>query len=77
MKVNITLKNPDAVYESVREAVKDQISSIEGIDEEEREELEESRIEAVNEKLSKWIEYNEYVRLEFDTEAGTARILEV
>lgn len=76
MKIHITLKDPDGVYEAVNSAVKTQLATVKGIDEDEREELEESRIEGLNEQLSKWIEYQEYIRLEFDTEAGTATVLE-
>lgn len=76
MKIKITLKDPDGFYESVRQAVSDQLASIDVISDEEREVLEESRIEAVNEKLSKWVEFNEYIYLEFDTDQETARILE-
>lgn len=76
MKINITMKSPDSVYEAVRYSVKNEINKIKGINNDEREELEESRMEDTFEKLSKWIEYQEYVYLEFDTEEGTAKILE-
>lgn len=38
---------------------------------ESREHLEEH----IREKLSKWIEYGEYVRIEFDLDKGTATVL--
>ena len=72
MKIKITFKDPDGVYDAITDAVKDQLRNIEGITEDERETMEESRREGMNELLSKWIEYSEYITIEFDTEAGTA-----
>lgn len=33
--------------------------------------------EGIEEKLSKWIKYGECITIEFDTEAMTAKVLEV
>lgn len=72
MKIKIQLKDPDGVYDAITDAVKDQLDKIEGITDDERETMQESRREGMNELLSKWIEYSEYITIEFDTEAGTA-----
>jgi hypothetical protein len=77
MKIKITVKDPDGVYESINEAVKKSVASIEGLEDFEREEMEESRTESVGEKLSKWIEYGEYITVEFDTETGEATVIPV
>lgn len=31
--------------------------------------------ETVEESISKWIKYGEYIKVEFDTDAGTATVL--
>lgn len=72
MKIKITFKDPDGVYDRISDVVIDQLRNIEGITDDERETMEESRREGMNELLSKWIEYSEYITIEFDTEAGTA-----
>lgn len=75
MKIRVTLKDPDGFYDSVKEAVKESLKGI-GLSEAEVEAVAETRLEETWEKLEKWIEYKEYVDLEFDTEAGTAVIVE-
>ena len=76
MIIKMTFKDPDGVFDSIRDSVRD---SFEGMDlsEEELEMLVESRTESVSDKLSKWIKYGEYVYIEFDTEAETAVVKEV
>lgn len=75
MIVNITMKSPDAVYECIREASRE--NRPDGLSDAEWETVAEERRRAIQDKLSKWIEYNEYVFLEFDTEAMTAKVTEV
>lgn len=74
MKVEITFKDPDVVYEAVRDAVTREVNAIESLDEDEKEDLIETRVEKVNDKLDKWIKYGEYVTIEFDTDADTATV---
>ncbi len=73
MKVMITFKDPDGVYECVRDAVQESLPD--GLDDGEQEELLESRTEATFEKLKQWLKWKEYVTVEFDTEAGTAVVV--
>lgn len=75
MKIIVTFKDPDGVGDSLREAVEESVMAIDGLSDGERESLVEDRLESVRESLSKWIEYDEYLRVEFDTEAGTARVM--
>ena len=77
MKIKITVKDPDGVYDSINATVKNSVALIAGLDDDEREEMEESRAESVGEKLSKWIEYGEYITVEFDTETETAIVVPV
>lgn len=75
MKLTVTLKDPDGFYESVLDAVKDSLSGS-GLDDDEMESAVETRMDKVWTKLSKFVEYKEYIDIEFDTDAGTARVVE-
>lgn len=77
MKIKITLKDPDGVYESIKETAERSIGEVEGLSDSEIEGLAEKRQESLSEKCRKWIQYGEYVRIEIDTDAGTARVCEV
>jgi len=76
MKFKIQMKDPDGVYDAITDAMKDTLRSIEGITDDERESLEESRREKIEAAVGKWFEYNEYVTIEIDTDAGTATVCE-
>jgi hypothetical protein len=75
MKLKITFKDPDGVYECVRDAAQETLP--EGLSEEETDELLESRTESTFNTLRKWIEWKEYLSVEFDTDTGTATVLPV
>jgi len=78
MKVQITFKNPDAIDNGIDEAITSE-KLVEALGEDDIEdfvEVEESIREDVKVDLAKWISYNEYVTIEFDTEAETAKVLE-
>lgn len=77
MKIKITLKDPDGFCDAIRDAARESVNAISGISEDEAEELEDSRHEEISASLAKWVEYGEYVRIEFDTEAKTATVLPV
>jgi len=76
MKIKITVKDPDGVYCSVKDAVEESLEDLIGMSDEEIEGLVESRQEEQTDKLSKWIKYQEYIVIEFDTETMTARVIE-
>lgn len=75
MKLNLTVNDPAGVYESIREAVREEVSKIEGLSDDEIEALEERRIIDTCSSLKKWIEDGRDIRIEFDTEEGTATVL--
>lgn len=76
MKFRITLKDPDGFYEGIRDAAESSLKKEKGLSAEERESLIESRVEKIGESLKKWVEYGEYVDIEFDTDAMTATVCE-
>ncbi len=75
MKIKITLKDPDGFYDAISDAIQGSISQIEGLTDDEKEALEKTRRDEINEILSEWVEYNEYVTIEFDTDAKTATVI--
>ena len=77
MKIRILFKDPDGVYEAIEEAVKKSVQQMPDLDKDEREVLVETRREHQGNLLSKFIEYGEYLHVEFDTVAGTATVLPV
>ena len=75
MKIKVTLKDPDGFSDSVQEAVQKSLDALEGVDEDEKDELLETRLEKTWDKLEKFVDCQEYIRIEFDTELGTATVL--
>lgn len=75
MKFKITMKDPDGVYDSVQDAVKQSVDALE-LSEEEKEAVLEKRIDSVNSAIGKWFEYGEYLTVEVDTDTMTATVCE-
>jgi len=74
MKFTVYLKDPDGFSDGIGDAVDASIKAM-GLDEDEAEAIKEARTQKVSDALGKWVEYGEYVTLEFDTEAGTATVV--
>lgn len=74
MKIRFTFKDPDTVIEAIEEAV---IASIPDniTDRAERAALIETHMCRESNKVAQWFEWSEYVRIEVDTDAGTATVL--
>ena len=75
MKFVITMKDPDALHEAVSEAVHEEVHAMGLKDPDEMEVLEDVRVEKVLEACKKWFRWDEYLRVEVDTEAGTCVVL--
>lgn len=76
MKIRVTLKDPDALYESVDHAVRE-LSKPDGVSDAEWKTIKEDRAETDRAKIAaKWMKYSEYLTVEFDTESGTATVIE-
>lgn len=73
-KIVITFKDPDGVYESLREHVDDSLGVTEDLLPSERKRLVQERVSELGKKLSKWVEYGEYITVEFDLKAETATV---
>jgi hypothetical protein len=82
MKFRVTFKAPDAVSDSARVAAEDQARRILAPAGPELDAREETDLaQALHDDLlafaGKWVEYGEYVTVEFDTDAGTATVVPV
>jgi hypothetical protein len=75
MKIRVTIKDPDGFCDAIEQAAKDQVDQMSGVDEDEKDDLIESRRTKVSEALSKWVEYGEYMTVIFDTDEGTATVV--
>lgn len=70
------MKSPDGVACAIDEAV-DQWAADEGIAPDGDEKwLKTTKKEEIERALARWIRYSEYITIEFDTEAGTAKVVE-
>jgi hypothetical protein len=74
MKIQITLKDPDGFYEAIREAAKKQVAEIPGLDQYEKDEIADHRHEEIAEYLKRWVQYGEYITIEFDLEEANATV---
>ena len=75
MKFTIYMKDPDWNQGTLEKAVEDSIDDESFEDEEEKEMLKEHRVRKLIDFMEPWLEYEECVTIEFDTEAGTAIVL--
>ena len=76
MKVKVFIKDPDVLQDAVEEAVDEELKNS-GLAEDEQEAVRELRIEKALDVANTWWEYGEYITVEFDTEARTARVVPV
>jgi hypothetical protein len=82
MKLKVTFKDPDGVYDSIQKAVNEwtaqKMSELDWASEEDslKEDIKEQKQQEINLKLCKWLKYSEYVTIEFDLEAEKATVME-
>lgn len=75
MKIKVTMKCPDAIYDAVGAEVESEIENI--CDDTDPIDVDaDARRDEILSDLSKWVKYNECVTVEFDTAEGTARVCE-
>ena len=75
MIINITLKDPDGVYDAIEDAAEEQVENISNVTAAEKRQLIDSHHTQIDKELEPWIEYSEYVRIQIDTQAKTATVL--
>lgn len=76
MKFRVSFKNPDALQESIEEAVNRTLTSSD-LAEDEQEVVKEKRMENVGQLCEKWFKYGEYLLVEIDTVEETIRVVPV
>ena len=77
MKVRVTLKDPDTMHDAVEGAVA-RLPKPEDLCPQEWADVRDSRVCKVSDAISeKWMEYGEYLVVEFDTDAGTATVIPI
>jgi hypothetical protein len=74
MIFRVAMKDTDALYEAIRDAVNEEVAKM-GLSKDEAELIAEARMEKVKEGCEKWFEYSEYLTVEIDTEAWTCTVL--
>lgn len=78
MKIRITLKDPDGVYECVKDAVEAELRRVKPtVSGANYDRIVEANLEDTFLALNRWVEYQEYVTVEIDLEAGTAVVVPV
>lgn len=77
MKFRIMLKDPDGIGDALMDAAKKSLAGNTFFDTREAKAAHEERLESIKDRTDKWIEYGDYVTVEFDTDAGTAVVVEV
>lgn len=75
MKIRVTLKDPDTMHEAVEDAL-ERMPCPEGVEADEWDHMRETRGEKIKADIStRWMEYGEYLVVEFDTDAKTATVV--
>lgn len=69
MKIRVTMKDPDTLYDAIADAVQADTADI--ADEDERTAVKEVRGDKARKVARKWFQYGEYLTVEIDTEAET------
>ena len=75
MKFKITIKAPDCFYDGIGEAIEESFKGTTFFNKEEAESAWDARRKSLNDAIKPWVEYGEYVTIEFDTVAKTATVL--
>jgi hypothetical protein len=75
MKFKVTMKDPDALCDAIDDCPEIKASIPDGLDDDEREEVFSRRKTKAREFAGRWMDYGEYITVEFDTDAGTATIV--
>jgi len=79
MKIRLTLKDPDGVWDGIQHAARNHVEDVSCSDPNSEicKEMIESTREVMEDAISPWIEFGEYVTIEIDTTTNTARVVKV
>ena len=79
MKLLVTLKDPDTLYDAIQDAERTltkQLMADLSLTKDEAEVVAQKRCEKMNEFANKYFEWGEYITIEFDDEQKYARVLD-
>lgn len=77
MKVRVTLKDPDSMADAVTQAARKEVCGLLALSNSERALILTDRTSDTYEAIaSKWMRYGVYLCVEFDTETGTATVIQ-
>lgn len=74
MIFRVTLKDPDALYEAINDALEDELAKM---DEEEADAIHDIRLQKIQEIAEEWFEYGEVLTVEIDTINKTCSAVKV
>jgi hypothetical protein len=77
MLIRITFKDPDRVGDAIQESVIASVQGLTWLTQDEKDAVIDRRYDNVRKATEEFIEYQEYVTIEIDTDAGTARVVPV
>jgi hypothetical protein len=77
MKIRIQFKDPDRVGDAIQESVLASVQGLTYLPQDEKDAVIDRRYESAWAATEEFIEWQEYVTIEIDTEAGTARVVPV
>jgi hypothetical protein len=72
MIIKVTMKTPDAMSEAIKDAVAREMPV--NMDEDERQEMFDERVEQAETVLRQWFRWGEILDISFDTETKTATV---
>lgn len=74
MKFKVQMKDPDALYDQVNDAVKREVEKL-GLEDDEADAVFEARSAKVRDLCGTWFRWGEYLCVEIDTEAKTCTVV--
>lgn len=79
MKFRITMKNPDCVSDAIDAAVENEIEGLKSfgkpLNEDDLNDFRDNHKEKLETFLEQWVEYGEYITVEFDADKNTAVVI--
>lgn len=76
MKIRVTMKDPDALYECINDAVREVFEARMELDDDERDQLRDLHEKRARDVAAQWFKYGEYLTVEIDTDAKTCVVVE-
>ncbi len=77
MKIRLYLKDPDGVAQSVQDAVEEHVRELGLSSQQEEDSATEEVTEEFWEELAPWVEFQEYVIVDIDTDTGETGVVKI